>query len=146
MRLRPALFAVASGWVATLALLYLGNLLLRTAAPSIPLPWLPTVQLTFNCFELFGAAFITGRLNRPAAMTTVSIFLATLILVELADADLLPIPLDVPWLIRLTRDVLTDRRYLDSWLNAAAVHLLLLGCLLAGGLLSRPPQKPLSLR
>jgi hypothetical protein len=142
MRSRQALLAVAAGWVAILGLPYLGDFLLRgTRSPE----WLPTFRLTLNCFELFGAGYLTGRLNPGRALPTVFTLAATLILVDIADADLLKIPIDVRWLIRLTWDVLTDWRYLDSWVSTAATHLLLCGCLLAGGFLSRQPEPPLSL-
>jgi hypothetical protein len=55
------------------------------------------------------------------------------------------LPLDVPGLIRLAMDALHDTRYWGPLATMTAQHVLLIGSLVAGGLLSRPPQTPLSL-
>jgi hypothetical protein len=51
----------------------------------------------------------------------------------------------VPWLIRLGVDALHDGNYLASFANTAGLHALLLGSLVAGGILSRPPRIPVSI-
>jgi hypothetical protein len=79
--------------------------------------------------------------HRTAPLPGVFAFAATLGFFNL-EAWL---PFDFPALIRLALDALQDARYLDSLATLIAQHVLLLGSLIAGGLLSRPPQTPLSL-
>jgi len=55
------------------------------------------------------------------------------------------LPLDVPGLLRLAMDALHDTRYGGPLATMAVQQVLLFGSLIGGGLLSRPPQTPLSL-
>ena len=126
-------------------LLYPGTLMIRWTAPLFGAAWIATVQLTLNCLELAAAGFVAGRLNRPAPVLAVLVFAATLAIPDFGDARLLDVPWNIPWLMRLTRDALSDRRFLDSWLTTAGMHLLLFGSLIAGGTLSRPVEPPVSL-
>ena len=124
-----------------LALLYLGGVAIRWSAPFLGASWIPTVALTLNCFELALAGYIAGRINRAAPLATAGIFAATLMFWDFGDA----MPLHVAWLIRLTQDLFSDSRFLDSWISTAGAHLLLFGCLFAGAALSRASEKPVSL-
>ena len=135
------LYAVAAGWIALLGLLYVGGLTARWSAPLLGPSWEPTLALTLNCFEIALAGFLAGRLNRAAPLTTAAIFAATLMFWDFGDA----MPMHVAWLIRLTRDMFSDSRFLDSWISTAGAHALLFASLFAGAALSRAPEKPISL-
>jgi len=135
------LCAVAAGWATLLLLMFLASLLIRWTASLLGVAWIATAQLTLNCLELAAAGFIAGRCNRPSPVTAVVVFAATLTFADFGDS----MALNVPWLFRLTRDVLTNPRFLDAWVSTAGTHLLLFGCLIAGAMLSRPPERPVSL-
>lgn len=142
-RLLRLLVALGAAWTAMLALLLFGTLAIRWTVPWLGASWVATAQLTLNCFELAGAGFIAGRLGRPEPWFAVLAFAASL---AIPDFSVLGMPLNGLWLLRLTRDVLLDSRFFDSWLTTLGTHLLLLGCVIAGGYLSRPPAAPVSIR
>ncbi|HML16978.1 MAG TPA: hypothetical protein VK419_08120, partial [Bryobacteraceae bacterium] len=130
--------------------LYSGTLAIRFAAAWFGPSSIATVQLTLNCFELAAAGFVAGRSYRARPMTAVSLLAASLACIDFQGITPLgnfepAMPLNISWLIRLTRDLLTDARFLDSWLATAGTDLLLAGSLIAGGMLSRPPEKPVSI-
>jgi hypothetical protein len=133
------LCAIATAWGTLLVLLFLSGLLVRTA--HFPASWAATAQLTLNCFELAAAGFVAGRVYRPSPLIAVSLFAATLLFVDFGDT----MPLNVAWLLRLIRDASSDSRFLDSMLTTAGTHFLLFGSLIAGGMLSRPAERLLSL-
>lgn len=142
MRWLRLAIAVAAGWAALLALPWTGAAILRRASPWIGAGWIATAGLTLNCFELAIAGFVAGRMNRRAPMTAVLVLAATAACVDFGEL----VPLHAAWLIRLTRDLVSDSRFLDSWVTTLATHALLLGCLVAGGVLSRAAEKPLSMK
>lgn len=95
---------------------------------------MPTAQTSLECLIFAASGWIAGRLNRTAPLATALAFAGTLCLYGVSGT----LPVDVPWLFRLTLDALRDSRYLDSLATTASVNLLLFGCLIAGGWLSRP--------
>jgi hypothetical protein len=134
--------SIAVGWAVLAVLTYLAERpLLLLTAPVVGAHWVATVSLTLDCLKLAATGWAIGRVHRTAPLPGVFAFAATLAFFNL-DAWL---PFDFPGLIRLALDALQDARYLDSLATLIAQHVLLLGSLIAGGLLSRPPQTPLSL-
>lgn len=137
-----ALRSIAVGWVVLIALTYLAeHPLFLLAAPLMGPRWAATASLALNCLKLAATGWVIGRLHRTTALPGVLLFAATLTLFSF-EAWL---PLDVPGLIRLATDALHDTRYWWPLATMAAQHVLLFGSLIAGGLLSRPAQPPLSL-
>jgi hypothetical protein len=137
-----ALRSLAVGWTVLIALTYLAERpLFLLTAPLVGAHWVATASLTLNCLKLAATGWVIGRLHRKTALPGVLTFAATLSLFSF-EAWL---PLDVPGLIRLAMDALHDTRYGWPLATMAAQHALLFGSLIAGGLLSRPPQTPLSL-
>jgi hypothetical protein len=134
--------SIAVGWAVLIVLTYLAERpLLLLTAPIVGAHWVATASLTLNCLELAATGWVIGRLHRTTPLPGVLAFAATLSLFSL-EAWL---PLDVPGLIRLAMDALHDTRYWGPFANMTVQHVLLFGSLIAGGLLSRPPQTPLSL-
>jgi hypothetical protein len=74
-------------------------------------------------------------------MRTAIVFAFTLCFWDFGDA----LALNVPWLLRLTRNSFHDSRYFDSLAGSVETHVLLFGCLFAGAALSRPREKPVSI-
>ena len=138
MALRP----LAVGWAVLIALTYLAERpLFLLTAPLVGAHWAATASLTLNCLKLAATGWVIGRLHRKTALLGVLTFAATLSLFSFEVS----LPLDVPGLVRLAMDALHDTRYWWPLATMAAQHVLLFGSLIAGGLLSRPPQTPLSL-
>ncbi len=137
-----ALRSLAVGWAVLIALTYLVErpLFLLTAT-LVGAHWVATASLTLNCLKLAATGWVICRLHRKTALPDVLTFAATLSLFSFEEW----LPLDVPGLIRLAMDALHDTRYCWPLATMAAQHVLLFGSLIAGGLLSRPPQTPLSL-
>jgi len=134
--------SIAVGWAVLITLTYLAERpLLLLAAPVVGAHWVATAGLTLDCLKLAATGWAVGRMHRTAPLEGVFAFAATLAFFNL-EAWL---PFDFPGLIRLAMDALQDARYWDSLATTAAQHVLLLGSLIAGGLVSRPPQTPLSL-
>jgi len=134
--------SIAAGWATLIALTYLAERpLLRLTAPLVGPHWLATASLTLDCLKLAATGWAIGRLHRPAPLTGVLAFAANLALFNLDPW----LPLDLQQLIRLAMDAVHDTRYWGPLATMAAQHALLFGSLLAGGLLSRGPQTPLSL-
>jgi len=134
--------SVVVGWAALVALSYLAERpLLLLIAPVVGAHWVATASLGLDCLKLAATGAAIGRLHRQAPLPQVLAFAATLCLLNF-EAFL---PLDVPGLIRLAMDAVNDARYWGSLATTAAQDMLLFGSLIAGGLLSRRPQKPLTL-
>jgi hypothetical protein len=75
-------------------------------------------------------------------MLGVLVFAATLTVWDLSFL----VAIDVPWLVRLLVHSLSgESSYLSSLISTAASQILLFGSLVAGGLLSRAPTKPVSI-
>ena len=137
-----ALRALVVGWAVLIALTYLAERpLLRLTGPLVGAHWVATASLTLNCLKLAATGWVIGRLHRKTSLSGVLIFAASLSVLNFE----VWLPLDVPGLIRLAMDALHDPRYGWSLATMAEQHVLLFGSLIAGGLLSRPPQTPLSL-
>lgn len=142
-RLFIALRAILIGW-ATLGLLVflVDRPLLQWTAPLIDVPWIATARLGVDCAVLVGTGWVVGRFSRPSSMLGVLVFAATLTVWDLSPI----IAINVPWLLRLAIHALSgDSAYLSSLVSTSTSHALLFGCLLAGGMLSRPSSKPVSI-
>ena len=134
--------AIAVGWAVLIGLTYLAERpLLFLTAPVVGAHWVATTSLTLDCLKLAATGWAIGRVHRTAPLPGVFAFAATLSLFNLE----VWLPFDFPGLIRLAADAFQDARYLDSLATMGAQHVLLLASLIAGGLLSRPPQTPMSL-
>jgi hypothetical protein len=134
--------SIAAGWAALIALTYLAERpLLRLTAPIVGPHWVATVSLALDCLKLVATGWAIGRLRRAAALPGVLAFAATLTLFNFEAWQ----PLDIPGLIRLAMHAVYDVRYWEPLATMAAQQVLLFGSLVAGGLLSRLPQTPLSL-
>ena len=134
--------SIAVGWATLIALTYLAaRPLLLLTAPVVGAHWVATASLALDCLKLATTGWAIGRLHRTAPLTGVLAFAVTLGVFNF-EAWL---PLDLEGLIRLAMDAAHDTRYWGPLAAMAAQHALLFGSLIAGGLLSRPPQTPLSL-
>ena len=137
-----AVRSLAVGWAVLIALTYLAERpLFLLAAPVVGAHWVATAGLTLDCLKLAATGWAIGRLHRTTPLPAVVVFAASLSLFSFQAW----LPLDVPGLIRLALDAVHDPRYWGPLATMAAQHVLLFGSLIAGGLLSRPPQTPLSL-
>src|SRR5258706_9623791 len=141
-RLCVALRAVLIGWpILLLIALLLERPLLAWTAPILGVQWLATAGLALDCINLVATGWVVGRLNR-----TNPIFGALVFATTLTFRDFTPmVAINIPWLLHLVADALRDSRYLSSLASTIATQALLFGSLLAGGLLSRPPEKPVSI-
>jgi hypothetical protein len=134
--------SIAAGWAALIALTYLAERpLLRLTAPIVGPQWVATVSLSLDCLKLVATGWAIGRLRRASPLPGVLAFAATVALFNFEAWQ----PLDIPGLIRLAMDAVYDVRYWEPLATMAAQQVLLFGSLVAGGLLSRLPQTPLSL-
>jgi hypothetical protein len=103
---------------------------------------LPSLKVVLDMGALFAAGFGAGRLGRPHAMIAAGVTAA-----GLAAFDLMPyVTLNVPWLVGLAANAVSDPRYLPSLLTTLAVHALMFGSLFAGAALSRPREGPTQVR
>ena len=129
-----AVRAILVGWIALLLITFLVERpLLLWVVPLFGGSWFPTARLALDCLAMAATGWITGRLNRPRPVFGVLVFAATLTVWDFGPM----LPMDVPWLVRLSRDAVADSRYIDSLVTAITTHALLFGSLIAGGLLSR---------
>jgi hypothetical protein len=137
-----ALRSVLIGWPTLLLISFLlKHPLLVWASPMLGVRWLATAGLALDCTALAATGWVVGRLNRADPILGVLVFAATL-----SFWDFTPLlAINVPWLLRLAADTVRDSGYLSSLLTTAASQAFLFGSLLAGGLLSRPPTKPVSI-
>ena len=142
-RLLTLVRSVLIGWATLLAISYLLlRPLLIWTAPLVGAIWFSTVQLSLECCALAGAGWVVGRLNRSGAVAGVLVFAATLTPWDFGQM----LAINVPGLVRLTRDALHDPRYFDSLIATAGADILLFGSLIGGGLLGRLIRtKPLSI-
>jgi len=136
------LVAAIAGWavlVATELIVLFGAL--RVFAVALDPGLLPSLKVVLDMGALAACGWIAGRLGRPRVMTA-----AALTVAGLALADLTPyLPLNVPWVLRLTINAAVDTRYVSSLITTVTVHALMFGSLLAGAHLSRPRDTPVSL-
>ena len=142
MRIFPWARSIVLGWVTLLGIAYLvEHPLLYVTSPLFGPMWIATAHLSLDALTLAAAGFVAGRFNRPHSMTTVLLFAATLCPLNFEDA----LTLNVPWLVHLAWESLHNSRFLDSLLTSAGTHVLLFGCLLTGGALSRAHENPVSI-
>lgn len=135
--------SIALGWVTLLVIAHgVEGPLLRWTAPLFGATWIATAHLAFDCLTLAAAGWVVGRLNRPYSVLAAALFAFTLCFRDFGEA----LALNVPWLVRLTRNSFQDSRYLDSLAGSAEAHALLFGCLIAGAALSRAREKAVSIR
>jgi hypothetical protein len=141
-RLWVATRSILSGWAALFLITYLlERPLLIVTAPLLGASWFPTARLGLDCAALAATGWTVGRLHRSAPVFGVLVFAATL---TFRDFDPL-LGLNIPWLVRLAADAVRDSLYLESLAATAASHALMFGSLIAGGLLSRPAPKSVSI-
>ncbi len=141
-RLVVVLRSVLTGWGTLLLLAYLlEHPVLVWSVPIVGVKWLATAGLALDCMALAATGWVVGRLNRPDSLLGVLAFAATLTFWDFTPV----VAINIPWLLRLAANAFRDSVYLSSLLTTAASQALLFGSLLAGGLLSRPPSKPVSI-
>jgi hypothetical protein len=134
--------SILLGWATLLTIAYgVEGPLLRWTSPLFGATWIATAHLAFDCSTLAAAGFITGRFNRSNPVLTAAVFAATLCLWDFGGT----LALDVPWLLRLVWNSFHDSRFFDALLTSSETHALLFGCLIAGAMLSRPREKPVSI-
>jgi len=141
-RLLIALRSIVIGWTTLLLIAFLlKQPLLFWTAPILGVKWVATAGLALDCTALAATGWVVGRLNRASPILGVLVFAATLTFRDFTHV----LAINIPWLLRLAADALRDSGYLSSLITTAVSHALLFGSLLAGGLLSRPPAKPVSI-
>ena len=143
-RLLIALRSIPIGWVSLgLMVFLLEHPLLHFAGPFIGAQWIATATLGLDCAVMAATGWVVGRLARPCSMLGALVFAATLTVWDMSFM----VGINVPWLLRLVVHALSgDSSYLSSFVSTAASQVLLFGCLLGGGMLSRAPVKPVSIR
>jgi hypothetical protein len=142
-RLLISLRSILLGWGTLLVIAFLlERPLLIWTAPVLGVRWYATAGLALDCAALATTGWVVGRLNLGRPVLAVLVFAATLTFRDLTPA----LAINIPWLLHLVTNALNDRRYLSPLVDTAATQALLFGCLVAGGLLSRPAQtKPPSI-
>ena len=134
--------SILLGWATLLAIAYgVERPLLHWTAPLFGPTWVATTHLAFDCLTLAAAGFVTGRFNRSRAVLSAAAFALTLCFWSFPGT----VSLNVPWLLELAWDSLHDSGFLDALLTSVETHALLVGCLFAGAMLSRPREKPVSI-
>jgi hypothetical protein len=135
--------AIPIGWATMGLLVYLvEHTLLRWMGPALGAQWIATARLGLDCAAMVGSGWVIGRLSRPDPMLGVLVFAATLTFWDLSFL----VAINVPWLIRLMVHAISgDGNYLSSLVSTAGSQVLLFGCLVGGGLLSRAREKPVSI-
>jgi hypothetical protein len=138
-----ALRSIPIGWGILLFIAFcLKHPLLVRIVPILGVEWLQTVGMALDCTALVATGWTVGRVNRTNPMLGVLVFAATL-----TFRDFTPwMAINIPWLPRLAVDTWRDQSYWSSLITTTVTQALLFGSLLAGGLLSRRPLKPLSIR
>ena len=145
MRRRVVLVVARSilvGWATLIAVAFVAERLVRTwVSHFIGMPWVPTAQIALECVVLAIVGWVVGRLSKGASTYSVLAFTVTL-----AFWDLDPLlEFNFPWVIQLGADAFRDPLYIDSLIATATQHVLLLGCLVTGAVLSQPRRMPESL-
>jgi hypothetical protein len=114
------------------------RLFARIAGPEL----LPSLKVVFDMIAMASGGWVAGRLGAPRVFPA-----AASMAVGLTALDLTPfLPLNVPWVLQLTRNAVTDSRFLSSLGTTLIMHALLFGALFLGAHLSRPPEPPTTLR
>jgi hypothetical protein len=138
-----ALRSIPIGWVSLGVIVYLlEHPLLRWIGPVVGAPWIATATLGLDCASLAATGWVVGRLARPSPMLGVLVFAATLTAWDMSFL----VGINVPWLLRLAVHALSgESSYVSSLVSTGASQILLFGCLLGGGMLSRRAEKPVSI-
>src|ERR1022692_1053356 len=138
-----AVRSIPIGWVSLGLLVFLlEHPLLHFAGPFIGAQWIATATLGLDCSVMSATGWVVGRLARPNPMLGVLVFAATLTVWDMSFM----VGINVPWLVRLAVHALSgDSSYLSSLVSTAASQVLLFGCLLGGGMLSRGAARPVSI-
>ena len=135
--------SILVGWTMLFALAYaVEHPLLSWTARLLGASWFVTIRIILDCMGLAAVGWVIGRFHRGAPVLGVLAFAATL---SFRDLDPL-VAVNVPWLVRLTKDTLRDSLYLESLMATVVQHVLLFGSLIVGALLSRPRPMPISIR
>jgi hypothetical protein len=136
-RLLITVRSIVLGWATLFAVTYLVERpLIVWTAPLLGAPWIPTLQLAFECVALAAIGWMIGRWNRSDTVPVVLVFAAML---AVWNFGLVP-AINIPWLFRLMVDSFGSARYLESLVTAAVTHAFLFGSLFVGAWLSRPRQ------
>jgi hypothetical protein len=131
-----------AGWLTLAAIAYLVERpVLGWLAPHLGPMWVPTAHLAFDCVAMTAAGFEAGRFNRSHPMWSAGLLAATLCCYDFRGL----VALNVPWLMQLIWKTFQDFGYFDSLLTSVETHAFLFGCLIAGAMLSRPREKPISI-
>jgi NO-binding membrane sensor protein with MHYT domain len=134
--------SILLGWAALLVIAFaLENPLLHWTAPLFGASWIATAHLAFDCVTVAAGGFVTGRFNRAYPVWSAVLFAVTLCFLDFGEM----LALNVPWLVRLAWNSFHDSRFLDALATSAETHVLLFGCLIAGAMLSRAKEKPVSI-
>ena len=134
--------SILLGWATLLGIAYgVEGPLLRWTLPLIGATWIATAHLALDCLTLAAAGFVAGRFNRSRAVLSGIVFAVTLCFWTFPAT----VALNIPWLLRLVWNSFHDSRFFDALLTSAETHALLFGCLIAGAMLSRPREKPVSI-
>ena len=142
MKILLWLRSIALGWVTLLVLAYMvERQLLHWMAPLFGPIWIATAHLCLDGLTLAAAGWAAGRGNRSRALLSGLLFAVTLCFFDFSEM----LALNVPWLLKLTKDSFSDPRFFDALVASAETHALLFGCLIAGAALSRPREKPVSI-
>lgn len=134
--------AALAGWAALAAaefVLLFG--VLRFVAMVMGTELLPSLKVVLDMAALAACGWVAGSVGRPRTMAAAGLAAAVL-----TGFDLTPyLLLNVPWLMRLTANAVSDSRYLPSLLNTLAIHALMFGSLLFGASRSRAREAPMGL-
>ena len=140
---RRLLVAALAGWAALVAVeLVLLFGVLRLVGIVMGTELLPSLKVVLDMGALAACGWIAGRVGRPRTMAAAGLAAAGLAVFDLTPYMLL----NVPWLMRLTTNAVSDARYLPSLLSTLAIHALMFGSLLFGASRSRPREELMGLR
>ena len=114
---------------------------LRLLAMVIGPELLASLKVVLDMAALTACGWVAGRIGRPRNLTAAGLTAAGLALLDLTPYVLL----NVPWLVRLIANAVSDARYVPSLLTTLTMHALMFGSLVAGAYLSRPRKAPIGL-
>lgn len=114
---------------------------LRLLAIAIGPELLPSLKVVLDMGALAACGWTAGRIGRPHTMAAAGVTAAGLMFFDLSPL----VPLNVPWLLRLTSNAVSDSRYVSSLLITLTMHALLFGSLWVGAHLSRARETPIGL-
>ncbi len=136
------MIAALAGWAVLLVselIVVFG--LLRLLALVLSADLLPSLKIVLDMAILATSGWVAGRIGRARTMAAAGVTAAGLCLFDLTPYLLL----NVPWLLKLTVNAVSDSRFLSSLLTTLTMHALLFGSLFIGARFSRPRQAPVGL-